>query len=263
MALLDDIKAQARDAAQRQASAREEARLEGARFRSRAQPAMLRAYHYLRELVDSLAAADPDIRRDYRVEGVGRLRGLRQHDYALAADEVPDVASMTLSFVCSRDEVVRFRVRTRQAVQRQREYLWRHGLLFTFREDLGSTASQDYVGSFEMDAHVRVAVVLQIDEDARRIRMTARNLQHLGEESYLLEVERFDERFLEELGKAVVRRPNRLDELTGFKVPDEVRERLRERIEREAAEKGRELGIRPVGRAEPGRGLLGSLFRRR
>ena len=272
MALLDELKKQAQDATLRQAEGQHEERSRAATFRKLAHPAMLRGYHYLRELVDSVQTADPDIRCSYEVKGAGRLRALRQHDYALAADDVPDVTSMTLSFVCSREELVRFRVRTRKAVQQQREYLWRHGLLFTFREDLGSTGVQDYVGSFEMEAHVRVAVSFQIDAAQQRIRFVTKNLDQLGEETFLIGVERFDVAFLEEVGKAVLRKPNRLSELTGFKVPDDVRAQLQERLEREAEEKGRELGQRGgLRRAKPEpaaggsgrRGFLAGLFRRR
>ncbi|MDZ7751928.1 MAG: hypothetical protein U5S82_09745 [Gammaproteobacteria bacterium] len=247
MALLDELKQQARDAEARREEERRSAASEASMFRKRAQPAMLRAYHYLREFVDNLVKADPDIFSDYEVEGAGRLERLRQHDYMLKADDVPDTNDLTLSYVCSRDETVTFRVFTRDGVKREREYLWKHGMLFNFREDVGAAGSA-YCGSFEMEAHVRVSVHFEIAAQEQRIRITTKNLNHIGADVYQVKVEDFTESFLEELAKSVLHQPNTFDELMGFKVGDDVRTQLRERLQREAEAKARELGERPARR---------------
>lgn len=258
MALIDDLKRQAEDAAARQEQQRQMALARDSAFKKRAQPAMLRAYYYLRELVDTVTRANLDVRVDYEVEGAGRITGLRQHDYVLTADDVPDVTTMTFGFVCSRPDKVRFMVRSRGAVQRQREYLWKHGLLFTFREELSSSAGNVLCGDFEMEAHVRVTVRFEIEPAERRIQVITKNLRHLGENAYLIEVDQFSEEFVEELAKAALRKPNRFDELTGFSVAEDIRSQLRERIAREAREKARE-----VGGEEPRGGGLKGLFKRR
>lgn len=276
MALLDELKQQAKDAEARREEERRSAMSEAAMFRKRAQPAMLRAYHYLREFVDNLVKADPDIFSDYEVEGAGRLEQLRQHDYMLKADDVPDTNELTLTYVCSRDDTVTFRVFTRDGVKGEREYLWKHGMLFNFREDVGAAGSA-YCGSFEMDAHVRVSVHFEIAAQEHRIRITTRNLNRIGANVYQVKVENFSEGFLEELAKSVLHKPNTFDELMGFKVGDDVRAQLRERLQREAEAKARELGERPPrrhakpeaaagggdGKSSPGRkkkGFLRSLF---
>lgn len=250
MALLDELKQQAKDAEARREEERRNAMSEASLFRRRAQPAMLRAYHYLREFVDNLVKADPDVFSDYDVEGAGRLEHLRQHDYMLKADDVPDTNELTLSYVCSRDETVTFRVFTRDGVKREREYLWKHGMLFNFREDVG-TAGSAYCGSFEMEAHVRVSVHFEIAAQEHRIRITTKNLNHIGANVYQVKVEDFTEGFLEELAKSVLHKPNTFDELMGFKVGDDVRAQLRERLQREAEAKARELGERPSRRKQP------------
>lgn len=250
MALLDELKQQAKDAEARREDERRTAASEASLFRKRAQPAMLRAYHYLREFVDNLVRADPDIFAKYDVKGAGRLERLRQHDYMLKADDVPDTNELTLSYVCSRGETVIFRVFTRDGVKREREYLWKHGMLFNFREDVGAAGSA-YCGSFEMESHVRVSVHFEIAAHEHRIRITTRNLNHIGANAYQVRVEDFTEGFLEELAKSVLHKPNTFDELMGFKVGDDVRAQLRERLQREAEAKARELGERPARRKHP------------
>jgi len=250
MALLDELKQQARDAEARREEERRSAVSEASMFRKQAQPAMLRAYHYLREFVDNLVKADPDIFSDYEVEGAGRLEHLRQHDYMLKADDVPDTNELTLSYVCSRDDTVTFRVFTRDGVKREREYLWKHGMLFNFLEDVGAAGSA-YCGSFEMDAHVRVSVHFEIAAQEHRIRITTRNLNRVGANVYQVRVEDFTESFLEELAKSVLHKPNTFDELMGFKVGDDVRAQLQERLQREAEAKAKELGERPARRKHP------------
>lgn len=244
MALLDELKQQAQDAEARREQQRRNDLAEASVFRKHAQPAMLRAYHYLREFVDNLNKADPNIFSDFQVEGYGRLEALRQQDYQLRADEVPDTNELTLSYVCSRPETVSFKVYTRNGVKREREYLWKHGLLFTFREDVG-VAGGAYCGSFEMESHVRVAVRFEIAADEHRIRVTTKNLHHLGQNVYQVKVDEFTEAFLEELAKSVLHKPNRFAELVGFKVRDDVRAQLQERLQQEAEAKARELGERP------------------
>jgi hypothetical protein len=50
---------------------------------------------------------------------------------------------------------------------------------------------------------------------------------------YSYDPERIDSEFMDELGKYILRRPNRFRELSGFEMPEELRQKLREKLGRD------------------------------
>lgn len=276
MSILDDLKKQAELAKAQQDTERESTERREAAFRRSAQPAMLTALNYLRELVDTLNMAEPDVRSSYEVEGCGRLKGLPQSDYRLSVDDAEAIGSLKLGFLCS-DGNTQVCLVEANRVSWQKNYLWRHGLTFTYRERMHRTGS---VGEFNLVRKVPVSFSFTVDQDTAAIQLTVTNLDSLGEKHYRLTPESITNTFLEELAKAVVRKPHRLDELTGFRVDDETRRRLKERLEKEAGERERELAAKGLaarradappeaetrdgaGESKRAAGLFKSLFRKK
>ena len=89
------------------------------------------------------------------------------------------------------------------------EHLWRHGLKFDLREIRGHGAYVER-GIFTIQNEVVVTITIAADIDEDEIRLTVRNLERLGEYTYVYDYDEFTPELHEELGKALLSQPNRL-----------------------------------------------------
>lgn len=107
---------------------------------------------------------------------------------------------------------------------------------------------------------VPVSLTFDVDFQRSELRLHVWNLERLGRASYPLVPEQVDASLLAEVEKAILREPNRLKELTGFQVPEEVRGQMQRRLYVDARRKAIELAGDRVHRRAAGR--LARLFRR-
>ena len=190
----------------------------------------LRLIHgYLRELIDQLNVVKPDISAGYDIEGFGRLADLSQGDYLLHLDDPRVIGDLALAFVCGHAEASPRVMRTsdRSAFVKQRDYLWRHGLKFE------SKLAVSGEGTFLLEPMIPVSLRFLPDARARRIRFVIKNLETLGEESYLIDPLRLKRQHLDGIAGLVLRKPNSLERLTGPLISDDAKTRIRQALAEE------------------------------
>lgn len=225
MRLIDQLKKEAAEIKAKQEKPAIEAPVRNAQMLQVVRPGMRAVYDYLSQLVEQLNIHSPEGSVSYDVEGYGALSNLKQVDYKLTTENVDDLEKFTLSFDCKGDGPHKFQRKTKDGVQRQKEYLWSHGLRFE------SKLSIDGVGTFSLRPNVPVTFEFSTDSKEPAIRLQITNHDILGRTIYRYKPEMIDDEFLDELAKYVLRRPNQFNELSGNTVSDETRQRLRSQLE--------------------------------
>ena len=236
-----------------------------AEFWGRVEEPLQRVRKFLYDLNARLTYFPREVLASYRIEGFAELKSLRQGEYRLDFPPAGRRHPLSLHCVCRGEEgKAREVVSSRAAVTHHVEYLQRHGIPFTVSEKFYRSGPAGPNGEVHLAIHVApvVPVSLTFDVDFQRgaLRLHVWNLERLGRASYPLVPERVDAVLLAEVEKAILREPNRLNELTGFQVPEEVRGQLQRRLYVDARRKAIELaGDRARRRAKGG---LAQLFRR-
>jgi len=208
-----------------------------------------------------------EVRVTYAVDRRGELRHLRQGDYRLQLPHGSGDGPLSLAFCCRGEgpDLVCQVEGTPLAVEHLREYLARHGLRFkaemVYADAYG--ACQRGAGThvaFYVAPFVPVSLAFDVERETGMVRLTACNLDRLGRLSYRLRPESVNQDFFGELFKAIAREAHRVNAIAGFQVPDDVRERMRERIYLDARRKALELKAAQA-LARP-RGLIARLIGR-
>lgn len=191
-------------------------------------------YGYLRELAGQLNVVKPDLSVSYDIEGYGRIADLSQGEYTLRIDDPRVIGDLSLSFACGHHNPRPRVMRTpdRSAFLKQRDYLWRHGLKFD------SKLAVNGEGTFLLEPMVPVSLRFLPDPKTRRIRFVTKNLDRLGEESYLIDPLRLNRQHLDGIAGLVLRKPNSLEKLIGPLITDEAKTRIRQAL---AEERKRQL----------------------
>ena len=210
MGLLDDLKQQADSVlVQKQTSAEERTRrLEASHERMKA------ALQYWVDFFKALNIVKPEIVRHYHVEGSTRLANLVQTDYnvnsrRLTVEHHDYIDSIEMRFRCVSDESITVEKDSDILVNRLREHLWTHGLKFEVREIRKEGAYVER-GIFTIAGEVVVRLTIAADPHESRITLTVRNLERLGEYSYVYDFDEFGPALQEEIGKAILAQPHKL-----------------------------------------------------
>jgi len=224
-----------------------------------------RARKLLYDLNARLTFFPPEIRASYSVDGFGELTGLQQTDYRLEFPPGGRRHPLSMHYVCRGEaELLCQVVATRPVIAQQEDFLRRHGLTFTVAHVFADTSVQDARAggpaqvAFHLAAVVPVSLVFDVDPQAGGLRLTTWNLERLGRASYPLRPEAVDGELLGELEKAILREPNRLNALAGFRVSEDVRGLLQERLHLDSRRKAVEL--RDSQARSRGSGLLARLL---
>lgn len=237
MSLLDELKKQAEaKQSQEQIDRRRQAELE-ARSREEVQPKLTQIYTYLRELLQQVEILQAEVTADYQLKAYGKLANLRQEGYELRADSRDHMTNLTLGFYCVGDEQIKFEVETRQQVEQQKDYFKQHDLAFTSR-DFRDERHNITHAQFIFEPRIHVLLDFQLSRDLGTITLTVRNYDDLGTHRYQLEPSRMDEKFLDELGKYILRRDNSFLKLD---ISENFRENLRQRLASDGKTKGRKV----------------------
>lgn len=253
MGFLEELKQEAEAARTEKPGAADEAteRI----FQRMLRPRMKALYAYLQQVVQHLNRVELDAKVSYAVEGCGTLSDLRPGNFKLVAEDRRDLRRFTLRYTCSRGGNIQFSKATREASERQREYLWTHGLRFT------SKVAADGKGVFVLQPCVPIAFEFEADVERVAIRLRHRNLRTLGSSIHYYSPESINEEFMDELARCIAQRPNRFDELSGNTVSSETRMRLRQQLEEQRRRHEAELDATSRAPAER-KGLLQRSFRR-
>lgn len=210
MGLLDDLKQQADSVlVQKRTSAQDRTqKLQASDARMKA------ALQYWVDFFKALNVVKPQITRNYYVEGSTQLANLVQTDYnvnsrRLSVEHHDYIDSIELRFRCVSSQSVTIEKDSDILVNRLREHLWTHGLKFEVREIRKEGAYVER-GIFTIAGEVVVRLTITADAEDSRITLTVRNLERLGEYSYVYDFDEFGTEMLEEIGKAILSQPHKL-----------------------------------------------------
>lgn len=214
MGLLDELKQQAESLRQKQQvkqqltqeEIEQNLQLMHAKFKD--------ALHYWKELFDSLNVVKPVISRCYYLEGATQLENLLQCDYkaddrSLTVDQKDYTNSLVLRYHCVADRKVTIEKQMAPVVQRTRDYLWLHNLTFDLKE---TRNERGYVerGIFIVTCQVPVLITIVANIENSQVKITTKNLEKLGEYTYIYDFDEFGRELQEELAKVILAKPNAL-----------------------------------------------------
>lgn len=268
MGVLDELKKEAATVKAKVERSRSDEQTQRDAVLRELRPRMQALYAFLKELADNLAVVNPDVRVAYEVGGFGQLKGLRQEGYRVSTPDNRALSHFTLHFNCVSAGTVRFQVKGKEAAERQRQAMWQNNLRFT------SKALSDGTGVFHLETHIPVTLEFETDVERGNVRMRERNLEVLGSNTIYYDPEQLTEDFFDELGKAVLRQPNRFSELSGNTLSEDARRRLRQQLahdglrrlsEKAAKEAPAASAVAPAPPTTPSpekKGLLKGLLRR-
>lgn len=214
MGLLDDLKKQAEAKLHAPSEAEREATKNG--YFQQVQGALKQASVFFAELAESLNVVQPDVRRQFYIEGSSKLSNLRQGDYnardnrhsnSYSAEYLVDVS---LRFILLGNDTLTFDKETRQA-NMMKEYLWAYSLPFEHR-DVRDDKGRISRSIITISSKVPASVTLSGDADTGITQLVLRNVELLGDVKQAFDVSHITPDFFEEVAKAVLAQPNRLRE---------------------------------------------------
>ena len=261
MGLLDELKQEAQSKKARDGDDQDTTQADTERALRQLEPKMKALYKYFNEFTEHLKVVSPEVTGDYLLEGLGTLTKLQQGEYNLTTDDPKSIQKFTFHWTCSRPGRQEFKIDNPIIAEKHRETLWNYNLKFNKR-DLQNGAGSVFV----VDAYVPVSCEFEADAEKKVIRLKLKNLGALGIISHTYPPDKVNEEFMDEFAKCVLRRPNRFDELSGEKMSDTLRQRIRENVKKEREQRNTELHMGKAGdpnRSSVTQRLKSSLFRKK
>jgi hypothetical protein len=211
MGLLDELKQQADTLRQKEQVSQEEISQHLLLVHAKLKETL----RYWIVLFNSLNVIKPAITRIYYLEGgATRLDNLHQSGYTvngrhLSIDHKEYIEAVVLRFRCASGEKLTVEKQNEPVVQRMRERLWSNNVKFELKEIRNE---RNYIerGIFTIACEVPVTVTIVGDLENGRIMIMAKNLEKFGEYTYVYDFDEFGKEVLEELGKLIIAKPNKL-----------------------------------------------------
>jgi hypothetical protein len=236
MSLLDELK---REAEARQASVTvdQETAQREADYRQRIRPAMLKILHYLSELTDQLKVLDPDAYQDYTLPGIGLVKGLRQGDYVVNADSTENIKSIRLRFSCTDEREREYAVKPKSTADETRAFL--EAQVMRYAEWPIRDPQQGIIGlNFQLAVKVNVNFIFKADLKQGTITLIISNFSDFKVEESVVQPERIDETWLDNLGNCLLRRRKNLYDL---EITDNDKAAIRLKLEEAQRQREAEL----------------------
>lgn len=225
MGVLDDLKKEAQALAAKKAREASEQGAALERAREHLEPRMQALLKYFTELKTHLELVNREILASYEIRGVGRVDALVQGDYRVATERPDRIQRFGFRCVCAKDAAFQVNQSDVAAVSAYRDYLRDNGLQAKVRDTGRGSAL------FMVQAAVPVLVEFSADYERVAIRLRVRNLTSLGVTRHTLTLDEVDERFMDELARAILRVENRFDERVGASISPSSKKRLKKQIQ--------------------------------
>jgi hypothetical protein len=236
MSLLDDLKKEALKRQEADSASSEEVRLEEL-YQSRFRTPMQSILRYLSELTEQLKILDHEVRHDYDLPGLGMVRGLKHTDYVVNADSSENTKTIRLRFNCVSDNEMEFAVTPKPKADEACSFLDTQAMRYSdwpIRDH-----EQRIVGlNLQLTFKLKINFVFQADLELGSIRMLVSNFNGFKLEKSLLQPEKVDEAWLDNLGNYILR--NRAD-MYDLEMDESLRSAIRQRLEEAKLERESEL----------------------
>ena len=220
------------------------------------QPELQRLHDFLSDMAEQLNVVDPYVGHDYDVLGYAELNELRQARYVARAEMEGDlITKVVFEFVCKGENPFQFFVGTKDECNTAKDRLLEHGLHIRWKDD----ADWRYI--FTVQADVPVAFEFEPHPSEFAIKLKGKNFQRLGITTYSFEPDKLTDTLLEEFGKRIVNQPNKFDDLSGYRVSNDMRKQFQDAIAARQVERQEELS-QPQEQKSKKPNRLAKLFRK-
>lgn len=240
MGLLDDLRNQAEGRRAQEEHAAEEQQRREAIYRDEMQPRLGAAYQYFHELAQHLNYVQPEILVEYPLYSTGDSARLRQGEYSVATDSSTDLKRVEITFHCAPDSPIEFDVAGKDAVLSQSDRLDRYFINYK-RRDQKDTSLDLEAARFRIEGPLPVKIIFEADIPQSVIHLVVRNFTDPGSSNYSLQPADLDDRFLDRLGKFLLRKETVLFDRN--EMPEEALLALRQRLQEEKAQRDQELRV--------------------
>ncbi|MGD8908306.1 MAG: hypothetical protein PVI92_03090 [Chromatiales bacterium] len=213
-------------------------------YRQRIRPAMLKILRYLSDLTDQLKVLDPDIYQDYTLPGIGLVKGLRQGDYVVNADSTDNTKTIRLRFSCTDEREREYAVKPKSTADETRAFL--ETQVMRYAEWPIRNPQQQIIGlNFQLAVKVDVNFIFKADLEQGALTLIISNFSDFKVEKSVVQPERIDETWLDNLGNYLLRRRKNLYEL---EITENDKAAIRQKVE--AAKRQREVELQEAIRRE-------------
>ncbi|MES9862480.1 MAG: hypothetical protein ABW157_03800 [Candidatus Thiodiazotropha sp. LLP2] len=236
MSLLENLKEEARKRQEVEGANCEATRLEEL-YQSRFKSPMQSIMRYLSELTDQLKILEHEVRHDYTLPGLGQVAGLLNSDYVVNADSSENTKVVRLRFNCISDNEMTFAITPKSKADEACAFL--DSQTMRYAEWPIRDHEQRVVGlNLQLSVKVKVNFLFQADPELGSIRMFVSNFNGFKVEKSLIQPEKLDEAWLDNLGNYILRnRANMYD----LEIDESQRNTIRQRLE--AAKQQREAEL--------------------
>lgn len=235
MSLLDELKAKADER-------RSEAELEAARqaseadhYRSQLLPRMLQTYSFLQELTAHLKVVDETCAVTYPLLPENKTITLYQGDYSVAIDSRQEPTQLELRCTATLSEPVTFEVKGKQEVLRHSQLLDRYTLKYERTEHKDDRFNIDSA-TFKVLGPLPLRVVIVADSGNRCLSLHFRNFDQAGVKTVNITPDKFDDTFLDRLGRFVLRQQT---SLFSTELSEDARQKLQDKLAKQREEEER------------------------
>jgi hypothetical protein len=236
MSLLDDLKRQTEELLATDSVDQVALRKE-ANYQEKIRPAMVKILNYLSELTDQLKLLNPDVRCDYTLPGIGLVKGLRQGDYVVNADSSENTKTIRLRFSCCDEQERDYAVKPKSTADETRDFL--ETQVMRYSEWPIRDPMQGIVGlNFKLAVKVEISFTFKADPDQGAISVTISNFSGFKVEKNVVQPERINDIWLDNLGNYLLRRRKNLYEL---EITDNDKAAIRKKLEESQRQREEEM----------------------
>lgn len=209
MSLLEDLKRQAKLVTETKEAVSNETEKNFAL----AQAKFKEVFRYLGDLANSLNLVNPIVLRRYHIETSTVLENLKQHDYKVnkrikVIDNHDYIDEVVLRFRSSSDIPLILDKKTQAVIQRFREHLWSYNLKFECKE-IRNDRGYVEAAKFTVIPKIPGLIVFRTDVSQKRMKISIKNLELLGELSFEHDLEEITPEFMDELSKYILAKSNK------------------------------------------------------
>lgn len=225
MGVLDELRKEAEAAAAEKEQETTQRQQALAQARAQLEPRMRELYKYFNEFKHHLEALGKEVQATYEIKDIGLVEELQQGQYGVSTDNPECIENFTFRCVCAKPGALQVHQRDAATVAVYRDYLRDSGLQAKVRDAGGGSAV------FMVQPAIPVSVRFTADYERMAIRLRIRNLSTVGVSRHTLTMAKVNDKLLDELAKAFLRRPNRFDELVGATISNTGKLRLKKQVQ--------------------------------
>lgn len=212
MSFLDDLKKEAEEKKQQDLESTQTRKYAADMRMALVEEGLRETYQYLNDLTKQLNTLKLPIVRSYYIEGIGEGIQLAQGDYNVTIknvtfDHKDHLKEVLFGFKCTANKTYTIEKDNPAIIERQRDYLWRNGIKFTY-DEFKNDRGYVYRGVFNVPAIVPVSFLIVGDFDTAKVAITAKNFNTLVTTEHVYEPNEINSTLLEEFAKYILDKPS-------------------------------------------------------